>query len=804
METANKLKALLSYLFAFAIPTSFVVAFLAFVVKPIVPSEASSADLFAGVLERVPTHHATYVLLSAILGLRACWYLRGVQRVRLELEEQGESSERNKLTDREWWACLDLRRRALALRVRADFILYCGVLALVFGIYFVIFSLPGISDNTSSRIAERLFESEFGRQIDCISDGECAYKMTDRFQLRPPPRERPGHAVTDGVLLQVYELDGKPAESRHFRELSRGEELAVTAFSPDGKAAMVAGGAGSFWLTRDGGESWSPQEPRFGPREGPTAAAISGDGMTAIVGRFDESVSMTTDGGVLWNLQEPGFGPQEWLSAAAISGDGRTAIIGGSEGSVLLTTDGGRSWNLQEPGFGPRVGPTVAAISLDGRTAILGSSEGPVSMTTDGGQSWNPLELDFGSQVWLLTAAISGDGRTAIIGGSKGSVWLMTDGGKSWRRLVPKPATKTFPSLVTLSLDARHAIIVTATTRLSVANPRNPEPLEDLYLLPREGIRSVASSPNGLALIFGGDKGSVWLTTNGGQTWHPKLPDQGPPQPLTVAAISDDGRTAIVVGIGGSVWLTTDGGQKWHREQLDLEPQERPTAAAISESGKIAIVGGSLGSAWTMDVLGDGRSPRKVLSEENGESIVRIWFHSAVNGLDMTTAESTPAGIILAENDSMFVIRKHPEFSTWKSRSILDVRNSMQNDEYLQGSQLFQNISDFLLVTDLTTAPIDVQGEWFAAILNRLTILQAATLAIIFFFVQMMIRRYQYNFRMAAFCESRADAVLVSRRFIGTSHIRFNELVQALAPDSYDFKAPPRSPFDRFQKPRDP
>ena len=71
--------------------------------------------------------------------------------------------------------------------------------------------------------------------------------------------------------------------------------------------------------------------------------------------------------------------------------------------------------------------------------------------------------------------------------------------------------------------------------------------------------------------------------------------------------------------------------------------------------------------------------------------------------------------------------------------------------------------------------------------------------AILFFLVQLLVRLYQYSLRLAYFWESRCDAVLLDHSFAEKRSERFDGLVSALAPDTYDFKAPPRSPLDWFR-----
>ena len=82
--------------------------------------------------------------------------------------------------------------------------------------------------------------------------------------------------------------------------------------------------------------------------------------------------------------------------------------------------------------------------------------------------------------------------------------------------------------------------------------------------------------------------------------------------------------------------------------------------------------------------------------------------------------------------------------------------------------------------------------------IDDLTVLRAVTLTVLFFLVRILIRLYQYSLRLAAFWESRSDAVLLADCFAQEKAKTFDDLVSALAPDTYDFNPTPRS---RFQAP---
>ena len=82
--------------------------------------------------------------------------------------------------------------------------------------------------------------------------------------------------------------------------------------------------------------------------------------------------------------------------------------------------------------------------------------------------------------------------------------------------------------------------------------------------------------------------------------------------------------------------------------------------------------------------------------------------------------------------------------------------------------------------------------------------MRIATSTILFFLVQLWVRLYQYSLRLAAFWESRSDAILLHYTFAESKSKRFDDLVGALSPDAYDFKALPKPPFDWFRQRQNP
>ena len=167
----------------------------------------------------------------------------------------------------------------------------------------------------------------------------------------------------------------------------------------------------------------------------------------------------------------------------------------------------------------------------------------------------------------------------------------------------------------------------------------------DLSLEREEQIAAVRFSADGETGVVSGNKGSVFLTRDGGGSWsRPDLSlERG--EWVTQAAFSADGGTGVVAGDEGSVFLTRDGGGSWSRPDLSLERGERITVAAFSADGETGVVSGNKGSVFlTRD--GGGSWSRPDLSLERGEWVTQAAF-SADGG----------TGVVAGDEGSVFLTR---------------------------------------------------------------------------------------------------------------------------------------------------
>ena len=292
---------------------------------------------------------------------------------------------------------------------------------------------------------------------------------------------------------------------------------------------------------------------------------------------------------------------------------------------------------------------------------------------------------------------------------------------------------------------------------------------------------------------------SVFMRTDGGQSNPSSLLLQ-PREDATAAAFSADGKTGLVAGHKGLVFMTTDSGQSWNQSSLLLQRDEEFIAVALRADGEIVsgLVAGDEGSVLMTTDGGQNWVPTEGLHTEGLDP---------KSYLDEVRASHSYGGYIAQTKDGDYYrLKAHPELKEWRKWSIIGIRREMMKDKELRGSQILKYIRRFddEFSDSGANRERDSNGEkerkegFFGGLLNlnNLTVMRIATLTVLFFLVQILVRLYQYSLRLSAFWESRADAVFLARSFAEKKAERFDDLVGVLGPDAYDFKPPPKSPVD--------
>ena len=821
--------------------------------KPDLTRTENSAREIMDILAQLPTEWWPYVLVVGLVGSYLTWSWHRYDSLCKEFEKQEAAENKDGLTRHDWWIARKLRKRAFILRIQANLILFSVFVLLFGGVYLVLFSIPEVVIKEQI-VAQRVrFAALFGQKLQSIVDGRYWLKTDESYDgeaefnvdIKTAVSEVTEGSVlmtTDGgktwkrssVPLQDGEeiieaafisadgktvlvagdrglvlmttRDGGQTWKRPSVPLQGGEEITATAFSADGKTGLVAGDRGSVLMTRDGGQTWKRPRVSLERREEIAVAALSADGKTGLVAGYEGLVLLTTDGGQTWNRPSVPLQNRESIPVAAfISANGKTGLVAGYRGSVLMTTDGGQTWNRPSVPLQNRERIAVAALSANGKTGLVAGYRGSVLMTRDGGQTWKRSSVSLQNRERIPVAALSADGKTGLVAGHRGSVLMTTDGGKTWKRSsVPVKDTEWIVRAA-LGVDgSARAFIVFKPSVFMTKDGGQTWNRSSVRLQRGEEITEATFSADGKTGLVAGHRGSVLLTTDGGQTWNrPSVPLQGGEEIIEAAFISADGKTVLVAGDRGSVLLTTDEGQTWNRSSVRLQRGEEIAKAAFSADGKTVLVAGDRGSALlTTD---GGQTWNRTEGLDPSSPLVKVGALDFSQGSMEQTPDSIERGldfIAQTKDRNYYGLKPHPELRRWQEWSITDILSKMTEDKDLQSSQVFKDISRF----DDTFSDFSPNGDKASKRsvvglfhLDELTLMRIATMTILFFLVQILVRLYQYNLRLSAFWDSRADAMFLTRSFAEKKAERFDDLVGALGPDAHDFKSPPQSPMDWFR-----
>ena len=289
-----------------------------------------------------------------------------------------------------------------------------------------------------------------------------------------------------------------------------------------------------------------------------------------------------------------------------------------------------------------------------------------------------------------------------------------------------------------------------------------PDELEGKWIRPR----TVRFAPDMRRGIAGSTTDSVFFTKDGGVTWR-RLTDltlKGSERESVATVqfgVNGDPKTMLVVGADGSVFVTRDEGRTWSRtEGLDLVTKELVSVQAMQEKPT---------KERSVDRQTEAKSPPE---EKDGSQY----------------------SFLMIASDGVYILKTLP---IGPEQPLSLIQSSVEENDMLRRSIIGENILMALReLPDLESNRGEGGGK--GRLIDNLTIdfdltlMRIASMTILFFLVQLLVRLYQYNLRLASFLDSRADAVLLAQTFASGENIPFDDLVRSIAPDDYDFKPQPR------------
>lgn len=294
------------------------------------------------------------------------------------------------------------------------------------------------------------------------------------------------------------------------------------------------------------------------------------------------TILRSPDGGRTWS--QPDTPTADTLFAISFADD-KNGFAVGALGTILRSTDGGETWTQQAVQVADEMGGTrpldvnlfgVAALSANEAFAV--GDLGTVLRTRDGA-TWEKLAFDATTYAdenvpdRILNAVVFTSPTDGWIGGEFATLLRTRDGGNTWtgaRQINGAPGDL---YLFDVSANGGGAAAVGLAGGVLVANAdgsewnsRSVDTTAGLFAIAWKGQRGITA----------GDRGVLFVTSDGGTTWtEPKRPKLF--NWIASATFLND-REALVVGEGGLILRSEDGGASWTTASLPapgIEPSLR-------------------------------------------------------------------------------------------------------------------------------------------------------------------------------------------------------------------------------------
>ena len=470
-----------------------------------------------------------------------------------------------------------------------------------------------------------MITSRFGSML--LNGGDGRWQYGDRARIRPvfalAFSEQYGSLV-DREGRTIRTINGGQDWGQSVIPLKDREEVSIAVAGAGGHKGLIGGDMGSAFLTADRGGNWTRSgDLMLQADERLTAAALGG--MEGLVAGDKGSVSITSDGGTTWHSLELGLQETEWITGAVLSADGHQGIIAGDQGSVFVRADSASGWR-----------------KVDGDT-LLEKTE----------------------RIRELRA----EGSRVLVVGTEGSVFMSRDGGASWRQ---KHQLKRVGFARVLAWDEAGDLGLIVGESLVVTSNAGETWTAPLRMDLKEGDEiSVAAFGRGGYALAGSSMGDLFGSLDGGRTWD-RASDLSfkASERIVDGGFLGDGKNGWVVGDKGSVFVTRDGGKQWLSTNWEHAVDGRIEVVANSGDGStyLASHGGSvfmLGYYPTMGKWMDfpleqirqemGRAPVVVRNSDIAEGIRTFIGVVAATGSegegDRVTRDMAGTGIVALLND---------------------------------------------------------------------------------------------------------------------------------------------------------
>ena len=729
---------------------------------PPAPPPDTSSRLLLDRIRQIPETPVFYFVLAGFATLYLAGHQLHQRRLRDQLIEKQTLRQTANLSEHDWWILEQLRDRALRLRARADTTII-GVIALLLGgLYYLTFLahfVPIFEQRDIEAEWRQDFAQRFGSRLQQVRQGLYWFHVAD---VSFPPVSVESLPLLPSPQLRLYRAQDSSLEQ---------------------DTVLAIGGA--IQVTTDNGLNWRQPDGLEQIATAVITARFNNNGRAGLLQPRDGPWHATVDGGNTWR-QTTGLDLDDTAYIAGVGfSESAPRVIIGSDGTVFTLGDDGTTWSsmpLDVSDFG-----ITATFNSDGTHGIIAPRTPGSVYVMNGVMNWNDRE-DLSSER-IDAVRFLDDSRLFLLGGGSRGI-LLYNGTVEWSESSGLENFSSFGAIMGFSDDGRHGVLGSAfggsvyITDDGADSWRESTPPD---LQEGEYMQSVTFL-EGAQRVFVSTMGSVYVWNEEEASWRPVL-EIGEANGTRAPIVHSDGRHAVMTGRNGSAYITLNGGVTWRvAEGVGFNRSERLAAVGFGAEGA-RVIAGDQGTVYVRYAAGGWLAPN--ISELRGSRF------SEVEGL--------VAGEVLGvdERGRVFLLKAYGDLPSVLSR--------MEPDEIMTEvarlpveSRLRAEIVNFLNANafDATTnrnrlgdgaAERDVDGEEpdeGDSIFNisPSSWIRVSVLIMVSYLVQALIRLYQYNLRLAAFWDSRADAVLLAQRFGCDDATSFGELVASCAPDSYEFR----------------
>ena len=262
--------------------------------------------------------------------------------------------------------------------------------------------------------------------------------------------------------------------------------------------------------------------------------------------------------------------------------------------------------------------------------------------------------------------------------------------------------------------------------------------------------------------------------------------------------------SGLLIGTRGTVFVTMDAGASWSRAgSIGLRASEEivphPRSAFSADARHGVVVGSNALAFVTKDGGRTWKSTKRFIDRYDLSTVANLAHQDGDGETIYTTVALDSAG-------GLYNLEPHPELSGWRDMARATVLERMLLSPVFRESAIYRDMEYYVAgSSDAAGSRDSGSGEDEDEVLTPWEVLRDPNLALrvitiifLFFLVAMFVRLYQYNLRLAAFWESRSDALILVTETSTKDSASFGELAAALSPDAHDFRPGPRTIPERM------